>query len=431
MLPLLLAIAVASAQETPPRQQVIRFGISVVALGDLDGDGAGEFAVGGQKDNGLGIVRIHSGRKGTQLLEVVGQSWLGWHMAGLGDIDGDGAGDFASDDGLSRIVAHSGRTGQRLFDLRLETLDPTLAVTWMGGPTDGGRDFDGDGAGDLLVSAQYATNEAQPEHSRYGVLVVSGKSGAILQSIRANDFGFWSCFAGDLDTDGLEDLVLLSPHPSPRSDQVRAYAFSRSREEFLWKCTLPGQYPEVRVRGRLLGDVNSDSTSDVAVSVVCDSSGHPKPHQDGRPPGSAWILSGKDGAVLHEVKSPAEKVSSPWNLFGFDLSPTGDLDEDGHPDLLVTSYEDLFRDLHQRGAVHVVSGSTGRIVRTIKEPPSPGNGRASYEDFGASVASIGNVNDDSFPDFVVGAMHDFEGARYPGVVHVLSGTDGRALYVLP
>lgn len=107
-------------------------GCSLAAPGDLDRDGVPDFAM-GEYDPGLyeGAVIARSGRTGAQIWRVEGNfqeddvHHLGYRIAALGDLDGDGASDLAvgsmeGPDGGARGVALvlSGRTGQRLFQFR-------------------------------------------------------------------------------------------------------------------------------------------------------------------------------------------------------------------------------------------------------------------------------------------------------------------------
>lgn len=81
-----------------------KFGHSVAGLDDLDGDGASDFVIGAPcykiGGNLAGFVRVYSGKSGLPRFTIEGNSTtpagpgLGWSVAGMGDINGDGISEF-------------------------------------------------------------------------------------------------------------------------------------------------------------------------------------------------------------------------------------------------------------------------------------------------------------------------------------------------
>jgi hypothetical protein len=137
------------------------FGRSLARVGDLDGDGRDELAVGAPQPVGgqPGYARVLSSAGGAVLLELVGAGagdLFGSTLAPAGDVDGDGvqdlavgaprADDLATDAGAVRLL--SGRTGALLGELL-----GTDAGAHLGSALCGDFDPNGDGHLDLALGA--------------------------------------------------------------------------------------------------------------------------------------------------------------------------------------------------------------------------------------------------------------------------------------
>ncbi len=146
-----------------------RFGASVAGIGDVDGDGYPDLAVGAPESEFVGRVLVFAGSAlgivatPARVIRSPGgmPGRFGAAVAAAGDFDGDGYADLvAGSPSLSGFLG-----GIHLFLGSATGVPVTPAATWMGslgvgslfgGSLASGRDIDGDGFSDLVVGAEYA-----------------------------------------------------------------------------------------------------------------------------------------------------------------------------------------------------------------------------------------------------------------------------------
>jgi hypothetical protein len=116
------------------------------------------------------------------------------------------------------------------------------------------------------------------------------------------------------------------------------------------------------------------------------------------------------------------------DLLGYSLATIGDVNGDGVDDVAIgvpgTDYDNTKIDpVINCGCVYVISGASGAVQRRIY-------GQIAGELFGQSLASIGDVNGDGYPDFAVGAPNHSHAGPGTGRVTVISGATFGGLYTL-
>lgn len=343
-------------------------GWAVAAAGDLTGDGLPEAAYSvmtSPNENGE-VVLIRGNRDGSQRTLTVlstGADDLtyGAAVAGLGDVDGDGFGDFAvgrpaffSNQDGTVFVYHGAAGGLRGWDGLGRALPTTVlrgASTRdnaFGRVVAGVGDLDGDGYADLVVGAPPRDTASSGEVCVHR----GGPAGLTPEPFRIPapqglpaSFGQTIVGAGDLNGDGLADFAVSG---GTRTDP-QVYVFygradgPRSTPDAVLRP--PEAAPNFGSTLAGVGDIDRDGWADLAV-------GAPIGTVEGRVYLYRGGPGGIDGATPYALRSP-EATSR----FGAALGSRGDVDGDGVPDLVVG---DPSVD-REAGRVWVFRGATGGV----------------------------------------------------------------------
>lgn len=199
------------------------FGEALCALGDVDGDGCSDYAVGASGQGRAGAVHVFSGRSGEAISEISGipdTTRVGYSIAGPGDWDGDGIPDVLVAGGGPATVCSG--YGRPLFEVRAWS-----RVSAVG-------DWDGDGFQDLLArdsrlgDALIDDGEVWTPFSStkriHCIIVFSGRDGSALFTLPHGPgmlglMGIQFAGCGDVDGDGLGDFAVCDS----AADEVRVY----------------------------------------------------------------------------------------------------------------------------------------------------------------------------------------------------------------
>ncbi|HEX5011519.1 MAG TPA: FG-GAP-like repeat-containing protein [Planctomycetota bacterium] len=375
----------------------------VDAVGDVDGDGIGDFVL--SLASGAAVC---SGRDGATIAMVATD--LGGltpnTVSGLGDADLDGVPDAvvsswtASAPGLSRVTVFSARTGQTLFEVAGEATPPGGTADEFGRRLAGPGDVDGDGRADVLVTLAH-----DPSAGRDGLVrVLSGDSGTLLlgatPSITGPGLDIEVAHLGDYDLDGRADLLVGSPSAfGPGIGAVQVLA-GKDGAEIL---SIESQAGSAGFGGTLagLGELDGDAVPDFVVGALSAFFGGN---------GSLFVFGGP------LVASPQllSLAGAPGERLGESLARLGDIDGDGREDLAVGAPGGV-------GAVRFVSGFDGA-------PLFSAVGGAVGADFGKAIAPVGDVNGDGWSDVIIGAPLAAGAGLEAGEVQLVSGADGVELW---
>ncbi|MCP3972910.1 MAG: hypothetical protein GY720_00285 [bacterium] len=371
------------------------FARSIANIGDFDGDGVTDIAVGQTGDDDAGgnagalwLVYLNADGTVKATTKIVpnqanmpgGGANFGVSVTSLGDMDGDGVTDLA--------VGNQRENGGR-------------GAVW------------------ILFMNSDGTVKA---HQKIGQ-GLGGFSGSLQGSA---NFGFATTNMGDLDGNGVIDLAVGAPTEVNGTGEVwilfmNSNGTVMADQEitngvggFTGSLASGDQFGEGVAN---TGDLNNDGVVDLAVAAQLDDDGGPDR-------GALYVLfMNANGTVAshQKVSSTAGGLGAildNYDKFGTSVAAMGDLDGDGAEDLVVGGF-----DSGNEGAVWLLFMNTNGTVASTQRISEGVGGFVGPTDpgdlFGWSVAGIGDFNSDGSTDLAVGALRDDDGGPDRGAVWML------------
>ena len=312
-------------------------------------------------------------------------------------------------------------------------------------------DLDGDGVPDIAVAAP-GDNDGGPARGAVYILFMK-KDGTVKSKQKISDssgnlginlvdnerFGHSVSAIGDLDGDGVEDLVVGAV--GHNSYVGGAYILFMKKDGTVKGHTVIDanttnfSYPTAYGFGHDVvspGDIDGDGIQDIAVGSYMDGDG-------GNTFGAVYVIfMKKDGSVkgfqkISETEGNLGVTLSPNGYFGYSLGKIGDGNSDGTPDLIVGAPE-MSVGSYPTGAVFILYLKADGTVKSHKQIDYSTNNFQNVlqanEAFGTSVQMIDDANGDGIKDLMVGAEHYNLSANDKGTVYVfyLDSTQGIKSY---
>jgi hypothetical protein len=302
-----------------------RFGATIADVRDLDGDQVRDWLVGAPAAGAGGEVWIFSGATRAPLGSIAtpySGIGFGTAIAGLEDIDNDGACDFAvsspwiglrGQPNIGMVEVFSGRSRSLL-----RTHYGTQAQDTYGMSLSTGSDLNGDGICDLVIGAP---SEVLPRVLPGYVHVLSGYDGSQLRlyagAAVGDLFGCAVAGIGDVDQDGTDDVLIgaRAAGALPSLNYGMAFVYSGATSLLLHQSS-GGTNQRYGMRVSALGDVNGDQQPDYAIGA-----------------GVIGSYSLSFVRIFSSYGTLLQSFGGSTNAFGLAAVNVGDIDDDGFVDI--------------------------------------------------------------------------------------------------
>jgi hypothetical protein len=426
-----------------------------------------------------------SGSNGFRLDGAAGDDRSGFSVSAAGDINGDGIDDlivgapsaysngnflagssyvvFGKSTPFSATLALSSLDGSNGF-----RLDGAAEYDFSGASVAAVDDINGDGIDDVIVAAFRAQPNGLLSGSSYvvfgkhtstvgdfpGILALSsleGVDGFRLDGAAPISYvGFSVSGAGDINGDGIDDLIVGAPG-AYNGFAGSIYVLFGKKTGFPASINLGdlsgGDYfradgavgERVGASVSAAGDINGDGIDDLIVGArSADPNGNFLA-------GSSYVVFGMDEATVGGFPTTLALSdlngsngfrldgTAEYDQSGFSVSGAGDINGDGIDDLIVGACCADPNGVTDSGSSYVVFGrdtaSVGNFSATMALSSLDGSdgfrldGAAERDQIGLSVASAGDINGDGIDDLIVGARDADPNGSQSGSSYVVFGRD--------
>ncbi|MBD2683250.1 MULTISPECIES: FG-GAP repeat protein [Nostoc] len=329
------------------------------------------------------------------------------------------------------------------------------ADDFSGSSVSSAGDVNDDGFDDLIIGAPNADPNGSSSGQSYVVFgsstgfttslnlsSLNGANGFVINGIAVYDnLGYFVSGAGDVNGDGIDDLIIGAPFASPNGENSgqsyvvfgKSTGFSSSlnlsslngTNGFAINGIAAGDLSGLSVSSA--GDVNGDGLDDLIIGARdADPNGHWS--------GQSYVVFGKSKGFsstlnlssLNGINGFAINGIAAYDISGSSVSSAGDINGDGFDDLIIGA-PNADPNGDASGQSYVVFGKSKGFSSTLNLSTLNGangfiiNGINAYDQSSASVSSAGDINGDGFDDLIIGAPTAGPNGSYSGQSYVVFG----------
>lgn len=401
----------------------------VAAAGDFNGDGLDDYIIGANRaqpnGNGSGETYLIFGRAGGD----ASTTDLEFNLGRVDGTNGIKLNGIDSSDNSGKWIAGGG-------DLNGDGFDDIIITARRGDP-DG--QFD---AGETYVVFGRAS-EALP--SEFELAELNGRNGFTIGGVDINDqSGRSAAFAGDINGDGIDDLVIGARTVNQHGGSGPSEAYVVFGHDGLYHATfdladLDGTngftFFGVENFGNVgscvsgIGDINNDGIDDVAFGADFVDG-------NGADAGAVYVVYGTTEGFSASMTADDIDGENGFLIVGPEtdaragkfVTSAGDVNGDGIDDFVVGAPGTDAHDRTDAGQSYLIFGQTGNFDALMDLGDLDGtngvtfHGAAAGDHSGNSIDAAGDLNGDGFDDLIIGSFLSDEAGTDSGAYYIFWGS---------
>ena len=402
---------------------------------------------------------------GFVIVGAAADDQTGYDVSYAGDVNGDGIDDIIigapnGNGGTGAAYVIYGVEGDR-GTIDLADLDPADGFAILGDRANdkagisvaNAGDVNGDGIDDLIVGARNGDDGGQNAGEAY---IVYGQDGAgtdvdltnlteaqgfiIIGASNAGQLGYNVSTAGDVNGDGIDDLVVGALGGNSGGDKAGEtyviYGQEGTRDDIDLAnldesdgFMIQGEVGDRAGSVSAGGDINGDGFDDIIVGAHRGGDG-------GVDAGEVYVIYGQAeprGTLDLETLTSDEgfiiQGDTEGDYLGLNVAAGGDVNGDGIDDIIAGAFrgDDGGNNAGEAYVIYGQAGSDRDTVDVTGIDPADGFiivGDAEGDLAGLAVASAGDINGDGIDDILVGARYGDDGGINAGEAYVIYGKTG-------
>ncbi|HLO60921.1 MAG TPA: FG-GAP-like repeat-containing protein [Bacteroidales bacterium] len=372
------------------------FGFSVSMSGDVNNDGTNDILVGSRFGyiNGSGAFLYFAGSELDSISDYTfrdapGGNYSGYVVSPAGDMNGDGYDDFLMsaqyyNNSKGRVYLYLG--GNEIDNQADVLFNAPVSVSNFGNSVSAAGDCNQDGFDDIIICGSKAS------YIYFGGNIIDNTPDVVLPGT----YQYKSVIsAGDFNHDGFDDVIVGLNNNTTSGGDCKVY-YGGSPMDNAADLTLSGNYTHTDGKSVSSGDINHDGYSDLIITTEIFINQN-KADQ---------ILVFLGGDEPDGIPDFALQTGSPTTEFKTNSMAIVDFNHDGFDDILVGA------PLSANGTGKAYLFFGGDVISTSPDLVFEGKGEG--DNFGMSVSSTGDLNNDGIDDIIIGGAYidSYKGSAY-------------------